>query len=145
MSTVSARICGLITSSVSAGVWREYCRRFSIFMQCLWQGFLFEVEFWAILIFVVVSILILHLKLWGCLSLKDKRGQIKPILTRLQREFNLSTAEVGLQDEWQETILACAIVSTDKVHNQQVLQQVVDYTARHWPEAEILKHTIEIW
>ena len=106
---------------------------------------MFGVEFWAILIFVVVSILILHLKLWGCLSLKDKRGQIKPILTRLQREFNLSTAEVGLQDEWQETILACAIVSTDKVHNQQVLQQVVDYTARHWPEAEILKHTIETW
>ncbi len=44
-----------------------------------------------------------------------------------------------------ETILACAIVSTDKVHNQQVLQQVVDYTARHWPEAEILKQTIETW
>ena len=94
---------------------------------------------------MVVSILTLHLMLPGCLSLKEKRGQIKPILARLRREFNLSTAEVGHQDDWRESVLACAIISTDKQHNQQVLQQAVDYVTRHWPEVEILQHSVETW
>jgi uncharacterized protein YlxP (DUF503 family) len=42
----------------------------------------------------MLAILTIHLHLPGCASLKEKRGRIKPIMTRLRREFNLSVAEM---------------------------------------------------
>ncbi|MCH7481016.1 MAG: DUF503 family protein, partial [Chloroflexi bacterium] len=39
---------------------------------------------------MVVGILKLHIHLAGCSSLKEKRGRLKPLLTRLRREFNIS-------------------------------------------------------
>ena len=64
----------------------------------------------------MVGILTLHLHLPGCASLKEKRGRIKPLLARLHRQFNLSVAELGLQDKWQETIISCGMVGNDKIH-----------------------------
>ena len=53
----------------------------------------------------------LHLE--GCLSLKDKRSVVKPLVTALRR-MNLSVAETGHQDLWQRAELACAAVGSDR-------------------------------
>jgi len=45
-----------------------------------------------------VGILRLSFRLPDCHSLKEKRGQIKPVIARLHREFNISVAEVADQD-----------------------------------------------
>ena len=50
--------------------------------------------------------LTIHLHLPACSSLKEKRGRLKPLLARLHKEFNVSVAEMDLQDKWTEAILA---------------------------------------
>ena len=66
-----------------------------------------------------IGILTLEIHLPGCMSLKEKRSRLKPLLARLHREFNISAAEVDRNDSWQETILACALVSNDPNHTQR--------------------------
>jgi uncharacterized protein len=91
-----------------------------------------------------IAVLSLHVFLAGCTSLKEKRGRIKPMLARLQREFNVSTAEMALLDHWREAQLACAVISNDAVHCQRVLQTVLEFSEHNFPDLEIADHHIEI-
>ena len=52
----------------------------------------------------MLATLTIHLRLPLCTSLKDKRGRIKPLMSRLHREFNVSVAEMDLQDKWDEDL-----------------------------------------
>ena len=91
-----------------------------------------------------VTLLSMHLLLPGCTSLKEKRGRIKPLLARLHRQFNVSAAEVDHQDRWQESIIACAVVSNDANHNQRLMQEVVTFTETNFPNVQIIDEKIEI-
>jgi uncharacterized protein YlxP (DUF503 family) len=62
---------------------------------------------------VVVGIRVWELHLEGCLSLKEKRSRIKPLVSALRR-VNISVAETGHQDLWQRAELACAAVGSDR-------------------------------
>ncbi len=89
------------------------------------------------------SLLVLKLTLLGCGSLKQKRSLLAPILARLHKEFNLSAAEIGLQDVWQSAWLGCAIVSNDADHNARVLNKVVEFVETHFPEVQVEEFHIE--
>ena len=91
-----------------------------------------------------IGILTLHFFILGCTSLKKKRSYIKPVLARLHRGFNISVAEVDRQDMWQESVIACALISNDHAYTQRALQQVVDFTENSWPDLELLEHHIEL-
>jgi uncharacterized protein YlxP (DUF503 family) len=91
-----------------------------------------------------IGVLTLELQIPGCTSLKEKRSRLKPLLSRLHREFNISAAEIGHQDAWQAAVLACAVVSNDAAHSQRVLQQVVAWLESNWPDVEIVEDKIEI-
>ena len=91
-----------------------------------------------------IGLLTLHLHLPGCSSLKEKRGKIKPILARLRREFNVATAELDLQDVWQDTLLGCVTISSDAVQNHRLLQQVIEFTERNWPDLPVVDQHIEL-
>ena len=91
-----------------------------------------------------IGLLILHLLLPGCISLKEKRSRIRPVLARLHREFNISTAEVERQDMWQEAVLACVMVSNDPDYIHRSLQSVHKFLVSHWPDEEILEYHIEL-
>jgi uncharacterized protein YlxP (DUF503 family) len=91
-----------------------------------------------------IGFLSLHLHLPGCSSLKEKRSLIKPILARLPREFNVATAELAFQDAWQDTLIGCVTISSDPAQNQRLLQQVVAFTERSWPDLMLVKHHIEL-
>ena len=93
---------------------------------------------------MVIGLLTLHLLLSGCLSLKEKRSHIKPLLARLHKEFNISAAEVDLQDRWQESVIACVMISNETRFIQSALSQVLDYTQKNYPDIEIIQHRIEI-
>jgi uncharacterized protein YlxP (DUF503 family) len=90
-----------------------------------------------------VGLLVLHLFLPGCISLKEKRGRIKPILARLHNTFNVSAAEIERMDAWQEAVLAITVVSNERVHVEQVLNEVISYIEKHWPDENILDQRIE--
>jgi hypothetical protein len=88
--------------------------------------------------------LTIHLHLPACTSLKEKRGRIKPLLARLHREFNVSVAEMDLQDTWQEAIIACAMINSDAAFLQRSLQQVTRWVESNWPDGEVIDQKIEI-
>ena len=93
---------------------------------------------------MAVGVLSLHLFLPGCTSLKAKRSKIKPVLARLHREFNLSTAEMDRCDQWQQSVLACAIIGNDHALLHAALQHIVDFFPKHWPDLELVEYHIEI-
>ncbi|MCW5875750.1 MAG: DUF503 domain-containing protein [Anaerolineales bacterium] len=84
-----------------------------------------------------VALLSLHLHIPGADSLKAKRSRLKPLLARLQREFNISVAEVGYHDRWGEALLGCVALSTEAGHAQRTLQQVAAWVDRHWRDVEV--------
>ncbi len=93
---------------------------------------------------MAIGLLTFHLHLPGCSSLKEKRGKIKPILNRLHREFNLATAEIDFQDVWQDTMIGCVTVSSDGIQNERLLQQVIAFTERNWPDLPLIDQHIEL-
>jgi hypothetical protein len=85
-----------------------------------------------------------HLHLPGCASLKEKRGRIKPLMARLRREFNVSVAEMDLQDKWTEAVIACAMVNSDAVTLRQSLQSVAKWVEGNWTDGDVIDQKIEI-
>lgn len=92
----------------------------------------------------MIATLFIHLHLPGCGSLKEKRGYIKPLIARLRREFNLSVAEVDLQDKWQETIIGCAMIGNDHAFLQGALQTVARWVEANWREGDVIEQKIEV-
>jgi uncharacterized protein YlxP (DUF503 family) len=92
----------------------------------------------------MVGTLTIHLHIPGCSSLKEKRGRIKPLLNRLHREFNVSVAEMGLQDMWQEAVITCALINSDGKQIQRSLQAVVRWVKGNWPDGDVIDEKIEI-
>ncbi len=66
------------------------------------------------------------------------------MISRLQREFNVSAAEVERLDAWQESVIACCLVSNERAFAQQALQAVLDFVERTWPDLPVLDHRIEL-
>lgn len=92
----------------------------------------------------MIGTLTLHLRLPGCSSLKEKRGRLQPLLHRLRREFNLSVAEIGLQDRHAEAVIACAMVANEAAYLQSALQTVVRWLHANWSDGDVLEEKIEI-
>jgi uncharacterized protein YlxP (DUF503 family) len=93
----------------------------------------------------MIASLNIHLHLPACASLKEKRSRIKPLISRLHREFNISVAEMGLQDKWQEAIIVCAMVGNDSGHVQSALQTVAKWVEGNWTDGDVWDTTIEVY
>jgi len=93
----------------------------------------------------MIGTLTLHLHLPGCASLKEKHDRIMPLLARLHRQFNLSTAEMGLLDKWQETVVACGMVGNDAAYLRSALETVRKWVEANWPDGDVLDTKIELW
>ena len=91
-----------------------------------------------------VGIIKLTLYLPGCHSLKEKRRLVRPIITHLQRQFNLSAAENDHHDVWQtcQLMIACAVGPGNKV--EKTFEQVIRCIETRWPDLSITKHETEI-
>jgi uncharacterized protein YlxP (DUF503 family) len=91
-----------------------------------------------------LGVLSLYIHLPGSLSLKEKRSRLKPLITRLHREFNISVAEMDHQDAWQEASIACALISNDAAFTQRSLGAIPHWLEVNWPDIQILENKIEI-
>jgi uncharacterized protein YlxP (DUF503 family) len=76
--------------------------------------------------------------------LKEKRSRLKPLLARLQKEFNISAAEIDRNDTWQNAVIGCAMVSNDHGHLQKTLQRVVRWIETSWPDVFVSDDKLEI-
>jgi uncharacterized protein YlxP (DUF503 family) len=76
---------------------------------------------------VVVGVLRLTLYLAESHSLKEKRGVLRKIKSRVRNEFNVSIAECDGQDLWQKTLLGVCQVGTDQAYVDGALRAVVRF------------------
>jgi uncharacterized protein YlxP (DUF503 family) len=93
----------------------------------------------------MIATLTIHLHVPGCSSLKEKRGRIKPLMARLHREFNVSVAEMGLQDQWQEAVIVCAMIGNERGHLESALRTVAKWLERNWTDGDVIEDRIEVY
>jgi len=93
---------------------------------------------------MVIGTCTVELYLPGNGSLKGKRRLLKPLLLRLRKEFNLSTAEIAHHDVWQSAQIALVTVSNDAGHVQGVLQHAVRWIESHRPDLNVVDWHIQV-
>ncbi|MFQ5450257.1 MAG: DUF503 domain-containing protein [Nitrospinaceae bacterium] len=64
--------------------------------------------------------------LHGNHSLKEKRRITKSIKDRVKNKFNISVAEIGDQDVWQNLHIGVVAVGSDHKYLEGLMNQVVD-------------------
>jgi hypothetical protein len=85
----------------------------------------------------------LKLTIFESNSLKDKRHVIKGIIGKLQSRFNISIAEIDLNDSWQSSVLGFACVTNDTHHANQIISNVMNFIDGD-SRVEIVNYNIEI-
>lgn len=93
---------------------------------------------------MVVGTLSLKLAVFEAASLKDKRRVVKSIKDRLRGKFNVSVAEVGELELWQQAELGVALVGNDGQYVGSALDKVVDYVRRD-RAASLVDYQIELF
>ena len=93
----------------------------------------------------MLATLTIHLHLPTCASLKEKRGRIKPLISRLHREFNVSVAEMDLQDKWQEAVIVCAMINSMPSLLRSALQTVAKWVEANWEDGDVWNEKIEMF
>jgi uncharacterized protein YlxP (DUF503 family) len=92
-----------------------------------------------------LAVMTIELHIPGCHSLKQKRSQLKPLLIRLHREFNVSAAEIDYHDVLQSAVIACAAVSTDAAHLQRLLKPIPGWIERTRPDLQTVDHYVDLY
>ena len=93
---------------------------------------------------MVVGTCRVELHLPGNGSLKAKRRRLKPLLARLQREFNLATAEIDLHDVWQSAVVGLVTIANDPGRVHTVLERSVRWIETHHQDLQVVDWEIEI-
>ena len=76
---------------------------------------------------MVVGVCQISLSLPGVTSLKAKRSVVRKVLDRTANRFNVSAAEVGLQDMHRQALLGFAVVSGDRRHANSMLDSIASF------------------
>jgi hypothetical protein len=76
---------------------------------------------------MLVGAALVELHVHGSQSLKQKRGVVKSIVSRLRNRYNVSVAEVGGQDTWQRAVLGIAAAGNDAAGVRRALESAVAY------------------
>jgi len=72
----------------------------------------------------------------GAGSLKDKRQVRRSIIEKARNRYNASISEVGAQDVHQTLIIGIAVVSGEKVHAENSINEIIRFMENN-PNAEL--------
>jgi hypothetical protein len=92
---------------------------------------------------MTVGILQITLNINDARSLKDKRRVVKSLKDRLRNRFNISIAEVGMQDYWQQAELAACMVGSDRRYVEGALTKIVSLF-ESYPPVIVVDYQIEL-
>lgn len=76
---------------------------------------------------MVVAVAVFEIHIPQAQSLKDKRMVVKSLRDRIRNKFEVSAAEVGLQDLHQRGRIGVAMVSGNEKTLGAVLEDIVDF------------------
>lgn len=74
-----------------------------------------------------IGVLKVGLYLSEAQSLKDKRRIIKSLIARIKNKFNLSVAETGHMDSWNNCELGIVCISNEAAHSDSMLSSAVNF------------------
>lgn len=92
---------------------------------------------------MIIGACSLELIIYESSSLKDKRHIIRSIIDRIKAKFNVSIAEIELNDSWQRAKIGFACVTNSSNHANQVVSNVIRYVDED-SRVEIIEQNIEI-
>jgi len=81
----------------------------------------------------------------GSRSLKDKRSVVKSLVMRLQKQFNISVAEVDDHDLWQMATIGLACVSNHNNRVDEIISAAINLIERDFPTIEIVEKETELF
>jgi hypothetical protein len=76
-------------------------------------------------------------------SLKGKRGIVKGLLARARNRFNVSAAEVDLQDLPGSAMLGFVIVTEGRSDGRHLMDRLEDWIVEEHPDIEVVAVDIE--
>ena len=79
----------------------------------------------------------IEFRLPGCMSLKEKRRILRPMLDHVRRRMQLSVSEVDHQDAWQRSAIGIAVVAPQAGRLDEVVESIRRW-ALHLPDAELV-------
>ena len=91
----------------------------------------------------MLAVLTIHLHLPGCASLKEKRGRIKPFMARLQRQFNISVAEMAMHDQWQQAVIGCVMIGNQSAFLESAMRTIEHWTEANWTDGDVIDQHVE--
>lgn len=91
-----------------------------------------------------IGLCLIELRFPDATSLKDKRRIMKSIIDRTRHRFNISIAEVSMQESLQKSSLAITTVSSSTPLTQSTLTNVVNFIESTRLDIEILDYNIDI-
>lgn len=92
---------------------------------------------------MIIGTCSLKLTIFESDSLKYKRHILKSIIDRLKNKFNISIAEIDLNDTWQSSIIGFACVTNNTVYANKIINKVIDFIDMD-SRVEIVDYNIEI-
>ncbi len=92
---------------------------------------------------MVLGIVKLELRIPGSRSLKAKRSVVKKVIERTRSRFNVTVAEVDMQDVYTRAVIGCAVVGSDQRYVNGAVDKILDFI-EGFAVAEILSETVEI-
>jgi uncharacterized protein YlxP (DUF503 family) len=84
-----------------------------------------------------VGVAILELLIEDAQSLKDKRMVVRSLRDKVRRTFEISVAEVGLNDLHQRARLGLSLVSNSRKNVEAMLNKIGEFVENH-AEARVL-------
>ena len=93
---------------------------------------------------MIIGICKVELHIYESNSLKEKRHVVKSIIGKLSSRFNISIAEVDLNDLWQRAVIGFSIVSNETVQVNKVISNVLNFIENDG-RVEIINNDIEIF
>lgn len=79
---------------------------------------------------MVIGSCVVFLTAEWAVSLKDKRMVVKSIIDKTRNKFNVSIAEVDMQDIHQKIVIGFVCVTNDSSHANSIIDNVINYIER---------------
>lgn len=92
-----------------------------------------------------IKVLVLKIKLYApwVHSLKEKRMVVKSLLAKIRNKFQVSVAEVEMQDVHQTIVIAVAAIAAHQAQADSMEEEILKFVERS-TEAEIVESETEI-
>lgn len=92
-----------------------------------------------------IKVLVLKIKLYApwVHSLKEKRMVVKSLLAKIRNKFQVSVAEVEMQDVHQTIVIAVAAIAAHQAQADSMEEEILKFVERS-TEAEIVELETEI-